>query len=30
MSDRAFFRNTANRTRKINISPVIPRGGIRM
>lgn len=28
--DRTIFRNTARRTRKINILRFIPRGGIRL
>lgn len=28
--DRRWFRMTADRTRKINNSPYVPRGGIRL
>lgn len=28
--DRAIFRNTARKTRKINLMKFIPRGGIRL
>lgn len=28
--DRAIFRNTARRTRKLNVMKFIPRGGIRL
>lgn len=28
--DRAIFRNTARKTRKLNILRFIPRGGIRL
>lgn len=30
VSDRKWFRMTADRTRKINSSPYVPRGGIRL
>lgn len=29
-SDRRWFRLSADRTRKINSSPYVPRGGIRL
>lgn len=29
-SSKRFFRRTAKRTRKINVSPYIPRGGINL
>lgn len=29
-SDRKWFRLTADRTRRINSSPYVPRGGIRL
>lgn len=28
--DKSFFRNTAVKTKKINVNPVMFRGGIRM
>lgn len=28
--DKQIFRNTAVKTKKININPFIPRGGIRL
>lgn len=30
MSDSGFFTRTAKRTKKININPSIPRGGIKL
>lgn len=30
MSDNSYFRNTAKQTRKINIAPSVPRGGIKL
>ena len=29
-SDRRYFRATAENVRKINVSPYVPRGGIRL
>ena len=28
-ADRRWFSLTADRTRKVNVSPIVPRGGIR-
>ena len=28
--DKKIFRRTAERTRKVNVVPVVPRGGIRL
>lgn len=30
MNDKSFFKRTAKQTRKMNISPKIPRGGIKL
>ncbi len=30
MSDKSYFRRTASQSRKINISPKVYRGGIRL
>lgn len=30
IADRRIFRLTADRTRKLNTSPYVPRGGIRL
>lgn len=30
MSDPGYFKRTAKQTRKINIAPVVPRGGIKL
>lgn len=30
MSDVGYFKRTAKQTRKINISPSVPRGGIKL
>lgn len=30
MGDRDYFKNTAVKTRKININPNVPRGGIKL
>lgn len=28
--DKKIFRNTARKTRAVNVSPTVPRGGIRL
>ena len=30
MSDQSYFKRTAKQTKKINISPNVPRGGIKL
>lgn len=30
MSDKGYFRRTAKHSRKININPFVPRGGIKL
>ena len=30
MNDNSFFKRTAKQTRKINVNPIVPRGGIKL